>query len=122
GVWRDALARFTIGVAVCSDSGVLTAPCGGADNSSDVDRFIEIGLHTWSTIHLTIRGRLARVEVRIGVGRRPSLDRGTEGPDCRGVVSRWSGCFGGGATVRDQSSAFVRLAQNSTSGIAYAPE
>src|SRR5258705_7277901 len=38
------------------DSGVLTAPCGGADNSSDVDRFGEIGSHIWSTIYLTIRG------------------------------------------------------------------
>jgi hypothetical protein len=42
-----------------SDSGVLTAPCGGADNSSDVDRFSEIGLHIWSTIYLTIHGRVA---------------------------------------------------------------
>src|SRR5258707_7613747 len=41
------------------DSGVLTAPCGGADNSSDVDRFSEIGLHIWSTIYLTIHGRVA---------------------------------------------------------------
>src|SRR5258705_7894287 len=42
-----------------SDSGVLTAPCGGADNLSDVDRFGEIGSHIWSTIYLTIHGRLA---------------------------------------------------------------
>ena len=41
------------------DSGVLTAPCGGADNSSDVDRFIEIGLHIWSTIYLIIHARVA---------------------------------------------------------------
>jgi len=41
------------------DSGVLAAPCGGADNSSDVDRFSEIGLHIWSTMYLTIHGRLA---------------------------------------------------------------
>src|SRR5258705_12342056 len=41
------------------DSGVLTAPCGGADNLSDVDRFGEIGSHIWSTIYLTIHGRLA---------------------------------------------------------------
>ncbi len=39
-----------------NDSGVLTAPSGGADNSSDVDRFGEIGSHIWSTIYLTIRG------------------------------------------------------------------
>ncbi len=39
-----------------TDSGVLTAPCGGADNSSDVDLFGEIGSHIWSTIYLTIRG------------------------------------------------------------------
>src|SRR2546429_8898181 len=38
------------------DSGVLTAPCGGADNSSDVDRFGEIGSHIWSTIYLAIPG------------------------------------------------------------------
>src|SRR5260370_30461018 len=39
-----------------TDSGVLTAPCGGADNSSDVDRFGEVGSHIWSTIYLTILG------------------------------------------------------------------
>ena len=40
-------------------SGLLTAPCGGFDKSADVDRFDGIGSHIWSTIYLTIRGRLA---------------------------------------------------------------
>src|SRR5258705_11544770 len=50
------LTLFFFPVWACFDSGVLTAPCGGADNSSDVDRFGEIGSHIWSTIYLTIRG------------------------------------------------------------------
>src|SRR5258706_7990117 len=49
GALRPPISRYR-------DSGVLTAPCGGADNSSDVDRFGEIGSHIWSTIYLTIRG------------------------------------------------------------------
>jgi hypothetical protein len=40
-------------------SGLLTAPCGDFDKSADVDRFGEIGSHIWSTIYLTVRGRVA---------------------------------------------------------------
>ena len=42
-----------------SVSGLLTAPCGDFDKSADVDRFGEIGSHIWSTIYLTVRGRVA---------------------------------------------------------------
>src|SRR6266404_2147118 len=56
---RQSPSRSYVGSPASCDSGVLTAPCGGADNSSDVDRFSEIGLHIWSTIYLTIHGRVA---------------------------------------------------------------
>src|SRR6478736_9625666 len=56
-----------------TDNGVLTAPCGGADNSSNVDRFIEIGLHIWSTIYLIIHARVAVLKsglvLAVGVAR-----------------------------------------------------
>jgi hypothetical protein len=42
-----------------SVSGLLTAPCGDFDKSADLDRFGEIGSHIWSTIYLTVRGRVA---------------------------------------------------------------
>ena len=45
--------------AASSSSGLLTAPCGDFDKSADVDRFGEIGSHIWSTIYLTVRGRVA---------------------------------------------------------------
>ena len=35
-----SLVGLSLLLGVTIDSGVLTAPCGGADNSSDVDRFI----------------------------------------------------------------------------------
>src|SRR5258707_13766304 len=52
----DPPEKSSCWLSSCFDSGVLTAPCGGADNSSDVDLFGEIGSHIWSTIYLTIRG------------------------------------------------------------------
>jgi transposase-like protein len=36
-----------------------TVPCGDIDESADVDRSGGIGSHIWSTIYLTLRGRVA---------------------------------------------------------------
>jgi len=55
---HDGVCTFRVGTR-STVSGLLTAPCGDFDKSADVDRFGEIGSHIWSTIYLTVRGRVA---------------------------------------------------------------
>jgi hypothetical protein len=62
-IWTKSVAALVGCVAALTSSrhisDLLTAPCGGFDKSADVDRFDGIDSHIWSTIYLTLRGRVA---------------------------------------------------------------